>query len=312
MLLAAGRGDRMTPLSSVLAKPALEVLGRPLLASSYSLLEQVGCSRIVVNLHWRPRQVAAAARAAARLVRPRFSWEPTLLGSAGGIGRARRVLDYGPVLVANGDVWADLDLSAFPTTVANDEIVLAVMPHPDPARWNSLRLAANGTVESIVLAGEVAPGEPFHFTGVQLLGAAVVAALPDTPAEMRPVWRSMLAHGRVRSAVVSGSWREAGTPAGYLQLIRELLAGGSWQHPNSAVAQSAEVVGSAIGAGCVVEREAQVESSVVTAGAIIARGCHVRRCIVAGPGVAPANARFPDSLLLPSGVHALLSPASTA
>ncbi|OYW01084.1 MAG: hypothetical protein B7Z61_12815, partial [Acidobacteria bacterium 37-71-11] len=88
MLLAAGWARRMEPLSSTIPKPALEVLGRPLLASTLANLGRAGCARIVVNLHRHPERVAAAAREAVT-GEVLFSWEPALLGGAGGVAAAR-------------------------------------------------------------------------------------------------------------------------------------------------------------------------------------------------------------------------------
>ena len=91
MLLAAGRGQRMEPLSSVVAKPALEVLGEPLLATALRQLAAC-CEPLVVNLHRHPRQIAASVREVLLGRRVRFSWEPELLGGSGGLAAARAVV----------------------------------------------------------------------------------------------------------------------------------------------------------------------------------------------------------------------------
>ena len=297
MLLAAGRGERMAPLSSLIAKPALEVLGRPLLASSLEALRRAGCRRVVVNLHRHPEQVAAAARGAApRDVTLRFSGESELLGGAGGIANARALLGPGDVLVANADVWSDLDLASL-AGGAPDEAVLGLLPHPDPARWSSVALDREGFVRDLLPPGAPGAGAPWLFTGFQRLGAAVVAGLPEPPAEMAPVWRRLIAARRLRGVVLDGRWREAGDPEAYRALVVDLLAGGSWIDPTAEVGPRARLTASALGRGCRAGEAALLERSVVTAGATIGAGCVVRECVVAGR-VEVADGRRLERLLV--------------
>jgi len=300
MLLAAGHGTRMEPLSSLIAKPALDVLGRPLLASSLAHLRAFGCARVVANLYRHADQVAAALRAAAGAGPPvLLSRETALLGGAGGVAAARELLGDGPVLVGNADVWAALDLAALAAEADDDAIVLALLPHPDPARWSSVLLEDDGRVAGFLPAG--APGErtPYLFTGFQLLGGAALAALPPPPGEWRPAWLAARERGALRGAVVAGRWREAGTPAAYRELVLAELGSRSWVH-SAADATAAVVARSAVAAGCAVAHGARVSDSVLLGGASIGAGASVERCVVAGASrVAPGEA-LADTLVLPS------------
>jgi NDP-sugar pyrophosphorylase family protein len=299
MLLAAGRGERMEPLSSLIAKPALEVLGRPLLASSLDALRRAGCRRVVVNLHRHPEQVAAAARgAAAHDVTLHFSGEPQLLGGAGGIANARPLLGPGDVLVANADVWSELDLSPL-ADGAPDEAVLGLLPHPDPGRWSSVVLDRDGFVRDLLPAGAPAAGAAWLFTGFQRLGASVVAGLPEPPAEMPPLWRRLIGAGRLRGVVLAGRWREAGDPEAYRALVVDRLAGGSWIDPGAELGPRARLVASALGRSCRVGEAALLERSVVTAGAAIGAGCVLHECVVAGRVRVPDGRRLERLLVLP-------------
>ena len=300
MLLAAGHGERMEPLSTFVAKPALEVLGRPLLASALDHLVRAGCRPTVVNLHRHPDQVEAAARAAGG-AELRFSREPELLGGAGGVAAARAHFEPGPVLVANADVWADLELAPVIDAVARDTVVLALLPHPDPGRWGSVVLGPAGHVAAFLAPGAAGPDERFLFTGFQALGEEVVRGLPEPPAEMSEVWQALLRRRRLLGVRVQGSWREAGSPGAYRELVAALLGGVSWAGPSARVAPGAEVVASAIGAGCRVAAAAAVRDSVVTAGAIIDAGSRVRRCVVAGDVTVPRGSSHEDALVLPCG-----------
>jgi NDP-sugar pyrophosphorylase family protein len=297
MLLAAGRGERMAPLSDVVAKPALEVLGQPLLASAFAALRSARCSRIVTNLHRHPALVAAAARAASGGT-VQFTWEPELLGGAGGVAAARPLFDGGPVLVANADVWAQLDLGGL-LAPADDCATLALLPHPDPERWSSVVLERDGTVSAFLPAAASDRRERFLFTGFQALGARVVRDLPAGHCEMITVWDALRRRGALRGVVVSGIWREAGDPTAYRDLVLALLNGASWVHPHATVAPDVKLSAAAIGAGCRAGAGASVVESVLTAGVCIGPGVQLARCVVAGDLTLEAGTSLSETLVLP-------------
>ncbi|HVN75640.1 MAG TPA: sugar phosphate nucleotidyltransferase [Thermoanaerobaculaceae bacterium] len=303
VLLAAGRGERMEPLSSIVAKPALEVLGRPLLASAASNLLRAGVTEIVVNLHRHPEQVVAAARSVAALAAV-FSWEPELLGSLGGVAGARRLLEAGDLLVGNADTWADVDLAPVVEARERDAIVLGLLSHPDPQRWSSVVVDGDGTVVRILPPGADGGPDRLLFTGFQLLGRDVVEALLPGRGEMAALWGSALARGRLRGVAVEGRWREAGTPASYLRLVVESLGGGSWVHPSAAVGDRVQLERTAVGAGCRVAGRCSLTGCVLTAGATVGPDAHLVDCVVAGP-VAVAGEALRDTLVVP-GMHAPL------
>lgn len=300
MLLAAGRGQRMEPLSTVVAKPALEVLGEPLLSTTLRQLAAC-CEPLVVNLHRHPRQVATAVRAVLPERRVRFSWEPELLGGAGGPARARHLFASGPLLVGNADTLSHLDLAPLLSAADPDGIVLGLLRHPDPAAWSAIRLAPDGRVSSILPAGVPGDGPPFLFTGFQVLGADVVAALPSPPAEMAPLWRRLRETGRLSGKVLTGWWREAGDPGAYRQLVVDRAPAEGWCHPDAVVASGVSMARSAVGRGCIVGTHCRLRESVVTAGAVVGDGCEIERCVVAGSFRLPDGLRATCELLLPQG-----------
>jgi len=302
MLLAAGRGERMEPLSSFVPKPALDVLGEPLLASSLAVLRGAGCDPLVVNLHRHPVAVAAAARSCApAFTGLRFSWEDELLGGAGGLAAAGRHFAPGSVLAANADVRADLDLAPLTAAARPDVAVLALIRHPDPARWSSVLLDEEGVVTDILPPGAAGGEEGLMYTGFQLLGAEVVAALPQPPAPMDALWEPLRRRQALRGVVVRGRFREAGTPAAYRELVVAALESRSWRHGDAVVADDTTLDGSAVSAGCVVESGARLSETVVTAGAAVGNGCELAGCVVAGPVRVEDGARLRDRLVLPSG-----------
>ncbi|MFH1177488.1 MAG: sugar phosphate nucleotidyltransferase [Acidobacteriota bacterium] len=304
MLLAAGIGERMAPLSDLVAKPALEVLGAPLLASSLAHLRRCGCAPVVVNLHRHAEAVEAAAAVTAGDLPLAFSREPELLGSAGGIAAARASFAPGPVLAANADVWAELDLEPLIERASAGTIVLALMPHPDPQRWGAVKLDA-GLVTAFLPPGGSAEGQPYLFTGFQIIGEQVLAELPEPPAQIQTVWRLLLAAGRLHGAVVRGAWREAGSPAAYLDLVLDLLGGAVWTHAEARVDPGARLERTAVGRGCHVSVGSHLVDCVLTAGATVGPGCALQRCVVAGPVVLAGAGKASDALFLPAGRYPL-------
>jgi NDP-sugar pyrophosphorylase family protein len=296
MLLAAGRGERMEPLSTVVPKPALDVLGRPLLGSALAHLRRAGCLRVVVNLHRHPDAVAAAARDSGELS---FSWEPDLLGGAGGLCAARPLLGEGAVLVANTDVWSDLDLAPLLAAGADGTVVLALLRHPDPARWSSVVLDGAGHVREILPPGAPSAADRYLFTGFQLFGSGALASLPTGRAEMPTAWDVYRRRGALRGIEVRGTWHEVGTPGAYRTLVTGLVAAEGWVHAQGVVAEGARVRRSAVGAGCRVGANAALDGSVLTSGAAVEAGCELRRCVAAGPVTLAGS--LSDALIVPAG-----------
>lgn len=310
MLLAAGRGARMEPLSSVVAKPALEVLGAPLLSTALRQLS-THCIGLVANLHRHPSQIAHAVREVLPRHRVHFSWEPELLGGAGGIAAARPYFGPGFLLVGNADTHSDLDLQPLLDAAEEDAIVLGLVAHPAPAIWSSVYLESGGRVVAILPAGSKAPGTPFLFTGFQILGAGVLRALPPPPAEMPPVWRALQEDGRLRGVVLSGWWREAGDVTAYRELVTSEAGPVGWRHTRAEVADSARIERSAVGRGCSVGAAARLRETVVTAGAAVGAGCELTRCVVAGQVTLAAGTCAHDQVVTPAGCVPLAVPASS-
>lgn len=292
MLLAAGRGERMEPLSSLIPKPALPLLGEPLLASSLRALWQAGCHKVVVNLHRHPEQVAAAVRQVCPERGVLFSWEPKLLGPAGGLRAAQPLLGDGPVLVANADVWSQLDVRPLLEAASDEGAVLGLVPHPDRQRWGAVHVDSRGRVVGISKPGENLQRPGYLFTGFQLLGAKALARLPDPPAPMSALWHPLMDQGRLKGVLLMGTFAEASDPEAFRQLALSLLPqtkGGaiplgqesSFVHPLAWVHPRAQLAGSVVSVGAEVAEGAKVVASVLLPGAKVEAGCQLRGCVVA-------------------------------
>lgn len=290
MVLAAGRGERMRPLSGVLPKPALPLVDGPVIGSALRLAERTGANRIVVNTwHLGDRMAAAVAEAGHSRMNVVLSPETSLMGTAGGLALARDrgvLKTAGPVLVVNGDGCHDLDLTRLVErhTVGGDAVTLGLLPHPDPTRWSRVLVGAEERVIAIRPAGKAEPHEDCRlYPGVMAVSRKSLDALPSGPGEIpERLWFPALETGSLGAATISGSWREVGTPADYHSVIMDQLAGGNRIHPTAEIDRTAEIENAYIGRGAKIRKRAQVRHSVVVEGAVVDTEASVDRSVLLG------------------------------
>lgn len=225
LVLAAGLGTRLDPLTRLIAKPAVPLGDRSLIERVLSYLAREGVRDVVINLHHRPESITAIVGDGSALgLRVRYSWERELLGSAGGPRHALSLLDSDTFVVVNGDTLCEAPLG--PMIEAHDhssaDITLAVVPNPAPRKYNGLRATEDRIVRGFVPKGE-AEGT-WHFVGVQVVEAAVFRPLPDgVPAEtLAGFYRGLVAAdpGRVCIHPVTAPFTDVGTPRDYFVAAR--------------------------------------------------------------------------------------------
>lgn len=297
MVLAAGRGERMRPLSLVLPKPALPLPDGPVVASALRLAAGAGFEKIVVNTwHLGDSMSAAACRLDSGGAAIVLSPEPSLMGTAGGLALARdRGLlgDGGPVLVINGDGLLDFDLQPLfeRHLSSNDSVTLALLPHQDPTRWSRVVLDPSGLVSQILPSGRPEPGEaPFLYPGVMAISRDAIESLPATPGQTpERLWWPAMAEERLGGVVVPGTWREVGTPEDYRAACVTLCRDGSVIDASARVAPSAVVNKSFIGRDAVLGEGAVVESSVVAEGVVVEGGAKLFESVLLGSATATAG-----------------------
>ena len=299
MVLAAGRGERMRPLSDALPKPALPLLDEPVVASPIRLAVAAGARRVVVNTWHLADQMAAALAEVGMPDELVVSREEALMGTAGGLALARdRGLlgTAGPVLVVNGDGRLNLDVEPVlrRLSVGDVDVVLALLPHLDPQRWSRVLLDGSGRVRRIEPPGRPEEGEaPFLYPGVMAVSRRVLDGLPAGPGEVpERLWRPALAAGRLAGIVVSGHWREIGTPETYLEAALGRLGERRIVHPSATVHPGAAVASSLIGRDAVIEAGAAVTSSVVAHGAVVGRRARVTGSVLLGAVAARTDERL--------------------
>lgn len=229
MVLAAGLGLRMRPLTETTPKPLLRLDGTSLLDRALDQLARAGVARAVVNAHWLADQVAAAVagRAAPAVTLQR---EATLLETGGSVAAALPLLGDGPFAVANGDsVWLDGPRPAL------DRLAAAF----DPDRMDGLLLL----VRAAQVMAEIGRGDflldplgrvrrpkerelaPYVFSGVQILAPGLFAAAPAAPFSLNRLYDRAIEAGRLFALVHDGVWFHLSTPADLARAEAAMAAG---------------------------------------------------------------------------------------
>ena len=293
MVLAAGLGTRMRPLTRLRAKPALPVMNRPLLHWTLDLLAKNGVTEVMINLHHLPFSVMEAVGDGSVFgLHVSYSREPRILGTGGGPRKVRSFFGDAPFILVNGDMVFDFDLRGLVRRhqKARARATLALRPNPDPRRYSSIRTAKDGRVLSLAGLPRRRRGTPSLFTGVHVLDPALLDRLPAGPSDtVRDLYAPLVDEGEIVLGVrVRGTWFDIGNPSLYLASQRALLAagfggarGGVLVHPDAEVHRGARVSRSVVGPGCVIEAGARVTGSVLWDGVRVGPGSRVRDSILA-------------------------------
>ena len=201
MILAAGRGERLRPLTDTTPKPLLEVRGKPLIVHHLEALARAGFSEIVVNLSWLGEQIRDRLGAGEAFgVRIAYSEEATALETAGGILQALPLLGERFVVV-NGDVFTDYNFARLREANSAAHLVLVDNPGHNPGGDFSLD---GGTV--------VNHGEPMHtFSGIAQYQRSFFAGLEPGKQALAPLLRAASDRGQVSGELFHGAWTDIGT-----------------------------------------------------------------------------------------------------
>jgi mannose-1-phosphate guanylyltransferase len=310
LVLAAGFGTRLRPLSGVLPKPLLPVLGRPLLAHSLERLRRIRAESAAVNLHHLGDLVEAAIGADHEGLTLRYSHEERLhaepLGTAGALVPLCDFLrDADVALVINGDSLCRWPLRALLRRhrESGADATLLLARRADPARFGGgVGVGRDGFLVDFrppPTGGDRAE-QRWVFAGAHALSSRVldrVAGLQGPADLVRDVYEPMLRDGARFAALRSGTpWHDLGTPARYLAGViewarpvplRRLPAGwlrGSFRAPTATVGPRARLHAAIVEADATIGAGARVEESLVFPGARVGQRCELRRTII-GPGV---------------------------
>lgn len=314
MILAAGFGTRMRPLTLHLPKPMIPVMNRPMLEHTLDLLRGQNITDLIINLHHLPEVVIDHFGDGSRFgVRIHWSREDAILGTAGGIKAAQRHLAGSAFVVMNSDVLAQIDLEqvlAFHREQGS-VLTLVLKEGDSPESCDPIEMDEQNRIVHMPGVPSQNASETDHcytFTGIQVMDPVIFDRIPEGvfSGTTTDVFPGMIADGLpVYGYVHDPYWIDIGQPSSYLRAHRDLLDGTApCPNPppsgdpgratvippvhigqNCRIAETARLGPYAVlGDGCVVEDEAVVETSVCWRGVTVKRGAAVRRSIL-GDGV---------------------------
>lgn len=326
MLLSAGLGLRMRPLTLRVPKPAIPVLGRPMAVEILNRMKEHGVGEAVINLHHLPDEVVRVVGEGkpAGLPGVHYSREETILGTGGGLGKASEMLrGEGPILVHNCDFLSDIDLQAVVEDHRASGRMATMVLTPARPGYPVVDIDGDGKVLSIAGLPDADPSQiagSHLFTGCHVIDESLLDRIPiDRPScVVAHLYRPLIEEGSLGSYLHTGFWWEFGTPERYLDgslelidlpleerlrvtthdPVREINGGRAALGPGAVFYEGARVVGrAAVGLACLVGKGSEIKDSVIMPEAWVGPGSSLERVIV-GPGVEiPAHSEFQNALI---------------
>ena len=300
MLITAGFGTRLAPLTDLLPKPAVPVANRPTAWFSLDHLARAGITDVVLNTHHLAQALETSLRAVApRSQQLRFVFEPEILGTGGGVKNAWQPRPGETFLVMNGKLVFAPDLEAayalHTSSAAFASMIVKEVDASDPT--GVVLIDAQGRVRGLPghAAAESGGLRRCMYTGVSLLSEGVHARLPDNGCLIREGYARWLAAGEnVRAFVEPSRFRDVGMSHWHYLEANLALASGAERWP-----EITPVSGSLIDATAQLGASVALQSCVIGAGAQIAPSAQLTRCVL-WPG-ARAEGTHQDSVFLPGG-----------
>lgn len=300
LVLTAGLGTRLRPLTDVRAKPAIPVAGDAMARRILRWLAASGVTDVVMNLHHLPETLTAVVGDGSDLgIHVRYSWEhPEILGSAGGPRLALPLIGADTFLLVNGDTLTDMDLEGIESAHARSGALatLALVPNREFTRYGGVRLDAERRVTGFVPRGPAADGS-YHFIGIQVVHASAFASVArgSAASTIGGVYDRLIRErpGSVSAFVCDAAFHDVGTPADYW---RTSLAFGA-----------ANAAGSTVGRASRIDASASVVRSILWDDVTVEADASIVECIVTDRVTIPAGASFERTILTAARDGALAS-----
>ena len=233
MILAAGRGERLDPLTRQTPKPMLEVAGKPLIEHQIGWLAAGGIREIVINLHHLGSQIANYLGDGARFgVNIQYSHEPRLLDTGAGIQNALPLLGPDPFVVLNGDIWTDFDFRQIPSGAVPPALAHLILTATPAFRRGDFDLREGRVVRSeyrpLVYCGIALLSRELFRLNTEPVSTASSHRTPSPqpgkeiePYSLAPLYFAAAAAGRLSGKLFSGNWVDIGTPEQYENLVQQ-------------------------------------------------------------------------------------------
>ena len=227
IVLAAGRGERLRPITDTMPKPLVQVAGKALLDHAIDRLEAAGVERVVVNVHYLGEQIEAhlSQRKTPEIV---ISREPELLETGGAIVHARKLLGDQPFFAINGDsYWLDGAVSALgrlASTLETTDTDAVLLLQRTVTAIGYDREVGDFMMDPLGIPRRRQESEvaPYLFSGIQLLSPSLFDRAPPGPFSLNRIYDAAIEAGRLRAVLHDGEWYHVSTPEG-LELVRAQL-----------------------------------------------------------------------------------------
>lgn len=297
MILAAGFGTRLWPLTIGRTKPAIPFLNRPLIAFTIDYLRRYGFEDVIINLHHEPDSVRQQIGDGSQFgVRIHYSVEePEILGTSGALDNVRDQLDKETFIVINGKIITDIDLTRALEThrQKNALATLVLKPNLRLERFSEVKITDDGRIAEF--AGFPTPNSqlstpipPLMFTGIHILQPEIFDYIPRGvfSDSVRDVYPRAMVDGKIIAAHIAaeGSWFELSTLPRYLEISLEFLS-----------RESRDVV---MGEDCQIDDSAQVVRSVLWKRVHVQSGARLTDCVVGDDVTIPVGTEFSRSVIV--------------
>lgn len=277
MLLAAGIGRRLRPLTSYFAKPALPLMGRPLIEYLLRSLARQGVGEVVVNLYHRPETLEASLEKASGEMQIHLSVEPQLLGTAGGLKNAARFLRDEPFFLLNGDTLSEFDLARIAEVHAETgaRATLLLRQKPTGSSFTGIQVGEKGRILGL---DHREGSSDVMFAGVWLLDSSVLKYLSGDPRGLEEeLLPRLIEEGSAFGTIASGPWITIDTPRRYWEASLILARDGLFEYDWDVRRRPIEVV-DGVTARVLTGQDTRVEEGVRFRGSVILGArCHVAR-----------------------------------
>ena len=214
MILAAGRGERMRPITDRIPKPLVPVAGKPLIVYHLEALARACVHDVVINLAYRGAQIREALDDGSRYgVRITYSDEgPEPIETGGGIFKALPLLGAQPFIVVNGDIWTDFDVATLPPLDDGAHARLVMVPNPPHVASGDFAVNGDYVIES--------DKDRFTYSGIGVFSPEFFHDCQPGRFPLRPLLNRAIAARKLKGQVYRGVWLDIGTP----QRLAELEA----------------------------------------------------------------------------------------
>ena len=288
IILSAGYGTRLWPLTEDRTKPAIPILGKPLVGYVAEYIASYGFDDIVVNLHHRPESVRAALGDGSRFgVKLHYVEEPVILGTSGALDNTRQFFERETFLAINGKIITDIDLKAALEThrSMNALATLVLLQNTKRERFSVVEIDKRN-VTGFGGMPDNRCRTPLMFTGIQILEPRIFDYIPRGvfSHSTTDVYPQAIANGETIAAhVATGTWRELSTLKRYLDISVEMLNERGQTYVagrNCEVASTAEVIDSVLWDNVTVGSNTYVRGCILGDGVRISAGCSFRNAVV--------------------------------